>query len=505
MSGIKAFNLDAVDVNTGIFVNGLSVQEMTGSGAYCRVYKAAGDGGVKAFRIYSGPVATDAPIWTLTRARIEAEILQSLNHPHILQQRDWDLSTTTPSSFSDYVPLTLAGIVEQKQSPLYKGTKVDATVALRFIDELFGVVAYLHKNCVAHGDLNPENMLVNSEGHVMLTDFNRAIASQVRGSENNTAIDLVINDLNARAYLAPEQIARMGRIADYHSDVFQLGRVAHALLTGAVPEGLFMPASKSSSGIYSGIDDLLEQAMEKEPKNRFANAGELHVAFSKLRKSASTSHGFWGRLGALFARDPAKAYRANASGTIVYLALDNTIHRVDAKRAGIDAGEIVRIVDNKGPCVDLYTSRDGRKMFIFEQLPDTPAVGNCVRVRKVNYIRGINPIEDLGNIVAEKPIGFLHEDASLGFKESLGTFYILGDEDEGFTFSPTAKNPVKTKRKWSISVPEPVKKSSCGKYELVEENSGSGKEIFVVSPSDPKLKIKVGTGHHSSWIVPFES
>src|SRR5262249_40450193 len=133
---------------------------------------------------------------------------------------------------------------------------------------------------LVHRDVTPHNVLVSFEGAVKLTDFGIAKAS----NRASTAGMLK----GKFAYMAPEQ-AR-GEPVDARTDLFALGITLWELLTGsrlfdgdsdlavlrAVQEREIVSPSKVTPAVDPALAQVVMTALQRDPTQRFQNAGELH-------------------------------------------------------------------------------------------------------------------------------------------------------------------------------------------------------------------------------------
>lgn len=87
--------------------------------------------------------------------------------------------------------------------------KFSETLAKLYCAEMLLALEYLHSNNIIHGDLKPENVLLDSEGHVLVADFGFAAFGPKTGCLQTTP-----------AYMAPEQI--LGRESSTAIDVWAL-------------------------------------------------------------------------------------------------------------------------------------------------------------------------------------------------------------------------------------------------------------------------------------------
>jgi WD40 repeat protein len=145
-------------------------------------------------------------------------------------------------------------------------------------------VAYAHRAGVVHRDLKPGNILIDAEGRPRITDF--GLAKQVAGDSQLTVTGQI---LGTPSYMAPEQasgeIDRVGPVAD----VYALGALLYALVTGRPPfqaaslmETLKLvqeaePVAPASlqPGVPRDLETICLKCLAKAPANRYASAGDL--------------------------------------------------------------------------------------------------------------------------------------------------------------------------------------------------------------------------------------
>ena len=125
-----------------------------------------------------------------------------------------------------------------------------------------------------HRDLKPSNLLVDTKGHVFVTDFGLA---RIREEGSNLTANGAL--LGTPSYMAPEQA--QGLDADERTDVYGLGATLYALVEGVPPylgeivHEIVKRVAISVAPTMSGNDDLeivAKTAMERDRQDRYQTA-----------------------------------------------------------------------------------------------------------------------------------------------------------------------------------------------------------------------------------------
>src|SRR4051794_5485409 len=133
------------------------------------------------------------------RFRREAQAAANLSHPNIVSIYDWGEENGTYFIVMEHVdgrPLSQTLKTEGALLP-DRAAAIGADVA--------GALAFAHRNGVIHRDVKPGNVLIDSNGHVKVTDF--GIARAANASENLTQTGAV---MGTATYFSPEQAQGFG-------------------------------------------------------------------------------------------------------------------------------------------------------------------------------------------------------------------------------------------------------------------------------------------------------
>lgn len=199
--------------------------------------------------------------------RQEAECLQGLSHDGIARAVGVDV---------DHDPPYLLVELHQGRNlrELLETTPLSPERVEGIFRQLAEALAHAHERGVAHGDLKPENVLVDHLDQIKLTDF--GLGQQV-SSEASLLLSGTLGSEEASPalagtlpYMAPEQ--REGQAPDSRSDVFSLGILLHELITGRRPQPGDDPREDlRDPPAWLNVWDRCYTRRDK----RYADAGEL--------------------------------------------------------------------------------------------------------------------------------------------------------------------------------------------------------------------------------------
>jgi serine/threonine protein kinase len=144
-------------------------------------------------------------------------------------------------------------------------------------------VRYAHSLDLVHRDIKPDNILINRQGEVKLTDL-----GAVKWLEEDMSLTQTGHGIGTPCYMPLEQ-ARNAKEADQRSDIYALGCVLYCLLTGKPPfngntivelimakdVGRFTPARRFNPAVPERLDLMIDKMVAKQVKYRYQTCDEM--------------------------------------------------------------------------------------------------------------------------------------------------------------------------------------------------------------------------------------
>jgi serine/threonine-protein kinase len=282
-----------------------------GAGGMGEVYRATDSKLGRDVALKVLPQAFTADAQRMARFQREAQVLASLNHPHIaaiygIEEGKVAASFNSPES-ADESQLKLAPtalVMELVEGPTLAERIAQGAIpfdeALPFAKQIAEALEYAHEKGIVHRDLKPANIKLTRDGQVKVLDFGLAKALQedpaAQDVSNSPTLSVAATQagfiLGTAAYMSPEQ-AR-GKSADRRADVWSFGVVLYEMLTGARafagedisitlanvikenPDWLALPADTPRR-----IRELLRRCLAKDPRQRLQAIGEARIALEE--------------------------------------------------------------------------------------------------------------------------------------------------------------------------------------------------------------------------------
>ena len=211
----------------------------------------------------------------------EAQAAARLIHPNIAQIYSYGLADGMP-----YIAMELVAGGSLYRLMQNFGAKIDVARTLKICEQVAQALRCAADQGVVHGDVKPENILLDAGGNAKLVDFGLAAMQ---------------NDLSeiwgTPYYIAPEKVRKQP--VDYRADMYSLGATLYHALTGvppfdgpdamAVVKARFEKTPKKPSELRPGltpqIDELVMRMLAERPDDRYPTFEALLDAFHQVMTS----------------------------------------------------------------------------------------------------------------------------------------------------------------------------------------------------------------------------
>src|SRR5260370_841644 len=183
---------------------------------------------------------------------------------------------------------------------LKKNGRLPIERCVRFMEQLCEALQAAHSANVVDRELKPQNILVDAEDHVFVSDFGLAktLEPSVTGMTRTGAV------LGTPQYMSPEQV--QGKPIDHQSDLYALGLIFYEMLPGVLPftgdssyQLMYQRVPQSprkpeilAPGPPQYLSRICLRCLKKNPEMRYQNAREIladlksqHAPSASLAKS----------------------------------------------------------------------------------------------------------------------------------------------------------------------------------------------------------------------------
>ena len=277
----------------------------------------------------------------------EVRAVASLNHPNVCTLHDVGENYLVMELIEGP---TLAERIAQGPIPLREALAIARQVAT--------ALEAAHEKGIVHRDLKPGNIKIKPDGVVKVLDFGLAKMPEASGSGSSEASPTITMRatqagiiLGTAAYMSPEQ-AR-GKPVDKRADIWAFGVVLHEMLTGKrLFEGDDLTETLASvvkdrpglSALPAQVRPLIERCLEKDPKKRLRDIGDMDLLLSESPTPLSPPSA---------SRSPRFAWAAGgAAGLVLGAALVWALWRLSAAGHAMDH-RLVRLDVDLGADVSL--------------------------------------------------------------------------------------------------------------------------------------------------------
>ncbi|MFN0126522.1 MAG: bifunctional serine/threonine-protein kinase/formylglycine-generating enzyme family protein [Verrucomicrobiales bacterium] len=245
------------------------------------------------------------------RFKSEAQAMARLSHTNIVTVHD---AGETAEGLSYIVMEFVEGTDLGKQLKL-EG-KLPPQRAKEIVCQICDALGYAHDSGVIHRDIKPSNIMLDKAGIVKVADFGLAkiLTSDQPVSTNSGTV------LGTPYYLAPESLIP-GLKLDHRVDIYAVGVLLYAMLTGQVPQGRFRLPSDQVCTLPRGFDSIVERALQVDPTARYPTAAEFKRELAAI-STQEVGHSFiWSQTNTKFLAGVSQGRRRFITTSICLLLL----------------------------------------------------------------------------------------------------------------------------------------------------------------------------------------
>ena len=227
-----------------------------------------------AVKVLRGDLSSDEKF--IRRFKREALSVSNLSHPNIVEVYDVGEEDGNYYIVMEYIEGKTLKQLLQKRGAL------TLTEVIDIMTQLTDGLSHAHEAYIIHRDIKPQNIMIEDNGLIKITDFGIAMAL------NNTQLTQTNSVMGSVHYLPPEQA--QGKGSTIKSDIYSLGILMYELLTGSVPykgdtaveialkhmKDKLPSIRKQNPTIPQSVENIVIKATAKNPKNRYDSVKEMY-------------------------------------------------------------------------------------------------------------------------------------------------------------------------------------------------------------------------------------
>lgn len=260
---------------------------LLGQGGMARVYRGVDvrTRRAVAIKVIDAPLRTDSDY--MMRFEREAQAIAKLEHPHIVSlYRYGEADGLLYMAMKFIEGADLGSVLACHRQKLVESGEVS-----RIVREICLALDYAHSQGVIHRDVKPSNIMLDKQGHAILTDFGLALLTDL-GTRGEV--------FGSPHHIAPEQAISSARVVP-QSDLYAVGVILYEIFTGEFPFDaddpldvamLQMtepprPPRELCPDIRPELEAVILKVLAKEPEERYQSGAELAEALDQALQATS--------------------------------------------------------------------------------------------------------------------------------------------------------------------------------------------------------------------------
>src|SRR6266487_3399896 len=212
----------------------------------------------------------------------EAQTLVGLRHPNIIRVLEFGVEGDIPFLVIDYAP---SGTVRSRYPP---GSRLPLVTTVAYVKQIAAALQYAHNRGIIHRDVKPENILLDFDQHILISDYGLALFAP------SPELLSLQEGAGTAPYMPPEQLQGKPTFA---SDQYSLGIVTYEWLCGKRPfagnywelinqhiHAAPAPLRQICPELPASVETVVLRALAKDPQQRFVSVQAYAFALERASR-----------------------------------------------------------------------------------------------------------------------------------------------------------------------------------------------------------------------------